>query len=151
VRVAPARCGTLRRAGYSAAALLVVLLLYLPLVEGTASQAIRAASSLAEALAPTAHAGALGALAIEAAILSLVLFFGLAVVGLLFPVAVSRVLNPLIKPDTVYPLFGLHDAAHRATARIGRMRFFTYLFGDSSHIVHFLQWLGYRLKPVVQT
>src|SRR5437763_11242806 len=36
VRVAPARCGTLRRAGYSAA-LLVLLLLYLPLVEGGAT------------------------------------------------------------------------------------------------------------------
>src|SRR5262245_55469716 len=36
VRVPEARCGTLRRAGYSAAALLVVLLLYLPLIEGGA-------------------------------------------------------------------------------------------------------------------
>src|SRR5215472_14257247 len=40
VRVAPARCSTLRRAGYSAAAMLVVLLLYLPLIEGGASLAI---------------------------------------------------------------------------------------------------------------
>src|SRR6184192_878201 len=31
------------------------------------------------------------------------------------------------------------------------MRFFTFLFGDSSYIVHFLQWLGYHLSPVVQT
>jgi len=151
LRVAPARCGTLRRAGYSAAALLVVLLLYLPFVEGTASLAISAASSLAEALAPTAQAGALGALLIEAAILSLVLFFGLAVGGLLLTVAVSRLLNPLIKLDTVYPLFGLHDAVHRAIARIGRIRFFTFLFGDSSYIVHFLEWLGYHLSPVEQT
>ena len=27
----------------------------------------------------------------------------------------------------------------------------TKLFGDSSYIVHFLTWLGYRLTPVVQT
>src|SRR5213082_1990578 len=47
VRVAPARCGTLRRAGYSAA-LLVLLLLYLPLVEGGATLAIAAASSSVE-------------------------------------------------------------------------------------------------------
>jgi len=33
LRVPPARCGTLRRAAYSAAALLAVLLLYLPLVQ----------------------------------------------------------------------------------------------------------------------
>ena len=151
LRVAPARCGTLRRAAYGVAAVLVVLLFYLPLVEGTASLAISVAASLAGALAPTAHADALGELFVEAAILSLVLFFGLALIGLLLSVAVSRVLNPFIKPDTVYPLYGLHDAVHRAIARIGRMRFFTFLFGDSSYIVHYLQWLGYHLSPVEQT
>jgi len=151
VRVAPARCGTLRRAAYGVAAVLVVLLFYLPLVEGTASLAIDVAAALAGALAPTAHADALRELLVEAAILSLVLFFGLALIGLLLAVAVSRVLNPFIKPDTVYPLYGLHDAAHRAIARIGRMRFFTFLFGDSSYIVDYLQWLGYHLVPVEQT
>src|SRR5438874_3861444 len=151
VRVTPARCGTLRRAAYSATALLVVLLLYLPLVQGTASLAMRVAASLVGALAPTAHADSLGGLVVEAAILSLVVFFGLAVIGLLLAVAVSRVLNAFIKPDTVYPLYGLHDAVHRAIARIGRMRFFTFLFGDSSYIVCFLQWLGYHLSPVEQT
>src|SRR5204863_6547100 len=137
VRVTPARCGPLRRAAYSAAALLVVLLLYLPLLQGTASLAIGVAASLVGALAPTAHADSLGALIVEAAILSLVVFFGLALIGLLLAVAVSRVLNAFIKPDTVYPLYGLHDAVHRAIARIGRMRFFTFLFGDSSYIVHY--------------
>lgn len=151
VRVAPARCSTLRRAGYSAAAMLVVLLLYLPLIEGGASLAIAVAASLAGALAATAHVGTMGALIVEALILSLVLFFGLALIGLLLAVAVSRVLNPFIKPDTVYPLYGFHDAVHRAIARIGRMRFFTFLFGDSSYIVQFLQCLGYRLSPVEQT
>src|SRR5207249_4976222 len=66
VRVAPARCGTLRRAGYSAA-LLVLLLLYLPLAEGGATLAIAAASSSVE-----------GSLFLEVVVLSLVLFFGLA-------------------------------------------------------------------------
>src|SRR5712691_5745534 len=151
VRVAPAQCGTLRRAAYGVAAVLVVLLFYLPLVEGTASLAISVAASLAGALAPTAHAGALRVLIVEAAIRSLVLFFGLALIGLLLTVAVPRVLNPFLKPDTVYPLYGFHDAVHRAIARIGRMRFFAFLFGDSSYIVHYLQWLGYHLRPVEQT
>src|SRR6266481_4032331 len=97
VRVAPARCGTLRRAAYSTAALLVILLLYLPLVEGGATLAIDVAASLAGALAPTAHAGALRVLIVEAAILSLVLFFGLALIGLVLAVAVSRVLNTFIR------------------------------------------------------
>jgi non-ribosomal peptide synthetase-like protein len=151
VRVAPAPCGTLRRAAYSVAAVLVVLLFYLPLVAGTAGLAIGVAASLGAALAPTARAHALGELIVGAVILSLVVFFGLALIGLLLAVAVSRVLNALIKPDTVYPLYGLHDAVHRAIARIGWIRFFTLLFGDSSYIVHYVQWLGYHLRPVEQT
>src|SRR5206468_9213588 len=83
VRVPRARCGTLRRAAYSAAALLAVLLLYLPLVQAGFSLAIVAASSLAEVLDPSARAGTLWGLVIEALIFSLVLFFGLALVGLL--------------------------------------------------------------------
>jgi non-ribosomal peptide synthetase-like protein len=151
VRVPPARCGTLRRAGYAVAALLVALLLYLPLISGGLILAIGAASSLAAELGPSAGASASGGPFIEAAILALMLFFGLALAGLLLAVAGSRALNRLIKPDTVYPLYGFHAAVHRAIAWIGRRKFFTYLFGDSSYIVHYLQWLGYRLSPVVQT
>jgi len=151
LRIAPARCSALRRTTYGVVAVLVVLLLYLPLVEGIASLTIGASSSLTQILQPTAHVGALRDLIVEAAILSLVLFFGFALIGLLLTVAVSRVLNRFIKPDRVYPLYGFHDAAHRAIARIGRMRFFTFLFGDSSYIVHYLQWLGYHLRPVEQT
>jgi non-ribosomal peptide synthetase-like protein len=151
VRVPPARSGTLRRAGYSTAVLLGVLLLYLPLVEGGASLAIRAASSLARMLDPLGGAGAFGTLIIEAGILSLVLFFGLALLGLLLMIGLPRVLNVFLEPDTVYPLYGFHDGIHRAIARLGNMKFFTFLFGDSSYIVRYLQWLGYRLAPVVQT
>src|SRR2546421_7208615 len=151
VRVAPARCGTLRRAVYSAAVLLLVLLLYLPLVSGSLSLAVSAASPLARVLDPSAAVGTLRGIFVEALVVSAVLFFGLAPLGLLLMGAVPRVLNLIIKPDTVYPLYGLHDAVHRAIARLGRARFFTSLFGDSSYIVHYLQWLGYRLSPVVQT
>jgi non-ribosomal peptide synthetase-like protein len=151
VRVAPARCGTLRRAGYSAAAVLVVLLLYFPSLAGGATLAIRAAASLAAALDPTAGVDGWRALAGEAVILSLMVFFGLALAGLLLVVAVPRLLNRFLEPDTVYPLFGFHDLVHRAIARLGGIKFFTFLFGDSSWIVNYLQWLGYHLSPVVQT
>jgi non-ribosomal peptide synthetase-like protein len=40
---------------------------------------------------------------------------------------------------------------HRVIAGLGRLKFFVVLFGDSSYIVHFLSWVGYRLRPVVQT
>src|SRR5206468_11597677 len=113
----PAQSRTWRGAVYSTAALLVVLLLYLPLVQGGASLAIHGASSLAQVLDPTGGASTLIGLFIEALILSLVVFFGLALAGLLLVVAVSRLLSPFVKPDVVYPLYGFHDAAHRAIAR----------------------------------
>ncbi len=149
VRVPPAACGALRRIGYSVAAVLVVLLIYVPLVEGGASLAIGAASSLAERLVPAA--GALRGLLLEAVLLSLMVLFGLALAGLVLTVLASRLLSRLLRPDMVYPLYGFHDAVHRAVARIGRLRFFPYLFGDSVYVVNYLQWLGYRLAPVEQT
>src|SRR2546425_12274817 len=72
VRVAPARCGTLRRAAYGVAALLVLLPFYLPLVQAGFSLAIVAASSLAEGLDPSAGAGTLSGLGIARLIFSLV-------------------------------------------------------------------------------
>src|SRR6266850_3373030 len=149
LRVPPARSGALRRAAYSAV-LIVALLLYLPLVEAGASLAMSAVSSVAEVLYPRT-AGTFKGLFIEAAILSQVLFFGLKLAGLVLMVAAPRVLNPFLKPETVYPLYGFHDLVHRAIARLGSMKFFTFLFGDSSYVVPYLQWLGYRLAPVVQT
>src|SRR5215471_5625757 len=81
VRIPPAHFGAWRGAVYSSAVLLVVLLLYLPLVEAGASLAINGASSLAQVLDPGGASTLIG-LFIEALILSLVLFFGLAISGL---------------------------------------------------------------------
>src|SRR5213596_3381820 len=155
VRVAPARCGKLRRARYSALTLLAILFLYVPLLEGGLDLLLVAVSSLIEVLDPSVHASTgamtLRGLFTEALILSLVLFFGVVLVGLLVAGTVPRVLNVFLKPDTVYPLYGFRYGVHRAIAGLGRMKFFTFLFGDSSYIVHYLSWLGYHLSPVVQT
>src|SRR6266542_1116007 len=86
LRVPPAQSGKWRRAVYSTAALFLVLLLYLPLVEGGASLAIEGASSLAQVLDPTRGASTWIGLFIEALILSLVVFFGLALAGLMLVV-----------------------------------------------------------------
>src|SRR5262249_15021754 len=102
VRVPTAQSGAWRGAVYSSVVLLVVRLLYLPLVEAGASLAIDWASSSAQVLEQRMAAGTLGGLFIEALILSLVLFFGLALAGLLLVVAVSRLLSPFIKQDVVY-------------------------------------------------
>ncbi|KVZ04299.1 Pls/PosA family non-ribosomal peptide synthetase [Burkholderia ubonensis] len=153
--VAPARCGKLRRACYAALTLLGVVLLYVPVLEGGLDLLAVAVSSWVNALAPGLRAGAGGlpwrALLFEATAFSLVLFVGVLSVGLLAAGAVPRVLSHFIKPDTIYPLYGFHYGVHRVISGLGKMKFFTFLFGDSAYIVHYLSWLGYRLAPVVQT
>jgi non-ribosomal peptide synthetase-like protein len=82
---------------------------------------------------------------------SSVLFLGYLVVGLLLVGTLPRVLNLAIKPDRTYPLYGFHYGVHTAIARMTNARFFTWLFGDSSYIVHYLRWVGYDLSTVVQS
>jgi non-ribosomal peptide synthetase-like protein len=48
-------------------------------------------------------------------------------------------------------LYGLHYSMHRTIVRMSNSKFLTALFGDSSYIVPYLRWLGYKLTPVVQT
>ncbi|PYM84276.1 MAG: peptide synthetase [Candidatus Rokuibacteriota bacterium] len=154
LRVSPARCGTLRRASFCAFTLLFICLLYLPLMQGSLELLLAVAPSLGKVLDPTvasAYAGPLQGLFIGALAISLILFFGVVLVGPVLVVTVPRVLNLLLKPDTVYPLYGFHDRVHRVIARMTTIRFFLHLFGDSSYIVHYLRGLGYHLSPVEQT
>lgn len=155
LRVAPARCGRLRRALYAAVTLLTLLFVWAPLLEGGLGLLFVGVSSLVETLDPSLQTAAgvltLRGLLIEALVFSVVLCFGLLSVGFLAVGIVPRVLNLFLEPDKVYPLYGVHYAIHRAIAGLGRLKFFVVLFGDSSYIVHFLRWVGYRLSPVVQT
>ncbi len=155
LRVAPARCGRLRRARYAAGTLICLLFLYAPLLELGFGLLFHEVSSLVRALDPGVQSGT-GALTvrgllIEALAFSVVLFFGGLLVGLLAVGTLPRLLSVFVKPDTVYPLYGFRYSVHRAIAGLGRLRFFPLLFGDSSYIVPFLSWVGYRLSPVVQT
>jgi non-ribosomal peptide synthetase-like protein len=155
LRVAPAQCGTLRRATYAALSLIGILFLIAPLLEGGLGLLFYEVSSLVEVLDPSVQSSA-GAVTvrghvIESLAFSAVLFFGAVLVGLLAVGIVPRVLGVFIKPDRVYPLYGFHYSAHRVIAGLGRQKFLGLLFGDSSYMVHFLSWVGYCLYPVVQT
>ncbi|PYR92173.1 MAG: peptide synthetase, partial [Acidobacteria bacterium] len=155
VRVPAARCGRWRRTAYAGLTLIGILFLWAPLLEGGLGLLFLAVSPLVEVLDPSVQSstGALTTrgLFIEALVFSLVLFFGAVLVGLLAVGTVPRILNRFIKPGAVYPLYGFHYGVHRVIARLGRMEFLPLLFGDSSFIVHYLTWAGYRLSPVVQT
>jgi non-ribosomal peptide synthetase-like protein len=149
--VDPTRCGTLRRAVYSVNQLLMLLALYMPLTIGLvgvlSDRVLRPTALL------SAGAGDLMRWTFYGDVLavSFALFFGAVLVGLSLVVTAPRLLNLAITPGRVYRLYGLHYSVHRAIVRITNLRFFPYLFGDSSYIVHYLRCLGYDLSRAEQT
>jgi non-ribosomal peptide synthetase-like protein len=140
-----------RRLRFSAVTLACVFFLYLPLVEGGTFALLTAVPKLGTVLDPSMDAITTLALYRDALVLSLVVFFGSVLLGLVVVGTVPRLLSVFIKPSAVYPLFGFRDRVHRAIARITGAKFFTRLFGDSSYITGYLRWLGYDLGRVVQT
>ncbi len=139
LQVPPAQCGSLRRAFSGALTLLGILFVAAPLLEFGLSLLFAQVSSLVQGFWS------------QAFVFSVVLFFGAVLVGLLAVGIVPRALRAFIKPNTVYPLYGFRYTIYRVIVGLCRMRFFPLLFGDSSYIVHFLRWVGYRLTPVLQT
>src|SRR5206468_1465511 len=153
LRVAPAPCGTLRKASFCAVTLLFVFLLYLPLIQGSLKLLFAVAPALGRVLDPSAGsvlATARGLFA-GALLISLLFFLSVVLVGPVVVAIVPRILNVFLKPNVVYPLYGVHDRLHRVITRMTTIRFFLHLFGDSSYIVHYLLGVGYRLSPVEQT
>ncbi|MFG2352753.1 Pls/PosA family non-ribosomal peptide synthetase [Streptomyces sp. NPDC048521] len=151
VRIPPARCGTARRAWFSTMTLLQLVFLYLPLAVGGVYMLFTEIPAIGKRLDPRTAALSRPELISDALVLSLVLFCGFVVVGLGVLYTVPRLLHLAIKPDRVYPLYGFHYTLHRATARMTNIKFFAWLFGDSSYIVHYLSGLGYDLSRVEQT
>ena len=155
VRIPAARCGRLRRATAGAFTLIGIVFVLAPALELGLSLLFAAVASLVELLDPSVQSGAgvltVRGLVLEALAFSVVVFFGAVLAGLLGIGIVPRVLRGFVKPDTVYPLYGFRYTAHRLIVGLSRLKFFPLLFGDSSYIVHFLRWAGFRLTPVVQT
>ncbi|OAH13655.1 Pls/PosA family non-ribosomal peptide synthetase [Streptomyces jeddahensis] len=151
VRIPPARCGTLRRAGFGLVTLLQLFLLGVPLTVGGVYMLLTQVPALSDRLGPGAAGLASADLYLDALVVSSVLFFGFVVLGLVALFTVPRLMNLFVKPDKVYPLYGFHYSTHRAIARITNIKFFKWLFGDSSYIVHYLRGLGYDLSKVEQT
>ncbi len=62
-----------------------------------------------------------------------------------------RLLRRFVVPDTAYRLYGLRYWVLRFVARTTNLPFFVNLFGDSSYIVGYLRWVGYRVPRSGQT
>jgi non-ribosomal peptide synthetase-like protein len=153
LQLTPLPTSRLRAILFSAGTLLMVLFLYVPFVASTPYWLSALLPSLAWLVDPAVRAGGLDAreLALHALQLSSVLFFGGMLVALPFVLTLPRLLNLFLVPDRIYPLYGFHDRLQRAITRVSNVRLFMRLFGDSSYIVHYLGWLGYRLQPLEQT
>ncbi|MEV4339895.1 Pls/PosA family non-ribosomal peptide synthetase [Streptomyces sp. NPDC049590] len=151
VRVPPAGCGTLRRAWFGTVTLLQLLFVYLPIVLGGVYMVFTGLPAIGKRLDPQTAVLSRPELIPDALAVSLVLFFGFVGAGLVALYTVPRLLRLLVRPDRVYPLYGLHYTLHRVAARITNIKFFTWLFGDSSYIVYYLRRIGYDLSRVEQT
>ncbi|MGW1161962.1 Pls/PosA family non-ribosomal peptide synthetase [Streptomyces sp. NPDC002513] len=150
VRIEPAKCGTLRRAWFGIATLLQLFLLYIPLGVGGMYMVFSWVPALEDRLNPE-DVDSFPELLTDSLFISLVVFFGLVVGGLALVCTLPRLLNLALKPDKVYPLCSFRYAAQRGIALMTNIRFFTWLFGDSSYIVYYLRALGYDLTQVEQT
>jgi non-ribosomal peptide synthetase-like protein len=127
-----------------------MLVLYLPLAIGGA-EALLTVPRVQALLGPATVTFSDQAFYLDVLAVSFLFFFGPILGGLVVIFTVPRVINLAIKPDKVYPLYGLHDSLHRTIARLSNSTFLTELLGDSSFIVPYLRCLGYKLSPVVQT
>jgi len=151
LRIARARRSWWRRVVFCVLALVKVFFLYVPLAEGAVYVLLLAVPALATSLGARVTQSTWWQLGVAALALSVVLFVGGVLLGLLVVGIVPRALNVFIKPGKVYPLYGFHYRIHRALTRLSNKKFFTNLFGDSSYIVHYLRGLGYNLRRVEQT
>jgi non-ribosomal peptide synthetase-like protein len=149
--VGPARCGQLRRFLF-ALSQLVSVVLYAPIGLALLLPLIVNLPLIAQIRTAEVAAGEAVGFYTAVLIYTSALFIGGLVLGLVVIFTVPRLLNLGLRPDTVYPLYGIRYWVQRTLARWTNSRFYTFLFGDSSAILHYLRVLGYDLgKPVVQS
>ncbi len=146
-----ARCGRLRRFSYGASQLASTALLYLPLTLAGVDILLAEDPALAGVLTAPELDLASPEFYLDALVVSAVLFGGLVVGGLLLVAALPRLLALGLRPGQVYPLYGVRYSLHRTVNRLTSVKFFPYLFGDSSYIVGYLRWLGWDVSRREQT
>ena len=148
---ASAACGRARMFGYCGVQLLVRLGVYPPLFVGAVVLVVTHVTLFGDLLAGRVRPATDATFYLEACALSSGLYFGGLLVGLLFVCTLPRLIGRLFTPGRIYPLYGFFYACLRTLARVTNRQGFTFLFGDSSYIVHYLRGLGYDLSTIEQT
>jgi non-ribosomal peptide synthetase-like protein len=152
--VPPAPGSPARKLVYGLVQVLGVLLVGVPVVFTATVLLLRNMPNLIVLADPTGHSGAApGPWSLYLAIVVMVgvVFAGGLLLRLVGLVTLPRVLNLVLTPGRVYPLYGLAYLALAAITRLTNSRFLVLLLGDSSFIVGYLRALGYQLNPVLQT
>ncbi|MGA8211246.1 MAG: Pls/PosA family non-ribosomal peptide synthetase [Nocardioidaceae bacterium] len=144
-------CGTLRRAAYATIQLLMMLTLASPLALGAPSMLLKTVPQLKPLLDPEQLPVTGLEFYVHVLELSLLLYVGLLLFGLVMVATVPRLLNLALEPGRTYPLYGVHYSLHRTVTALTNVKTFTFLFGDSSYIVGYLRWVGYNLTHAEQT
>jgi non-ribosomal peptide synthetase-like protein len=89
--------------------------------------------------------------AIAALLFSLAAFLGFSGLRLLSMGVVPRLLNLFLRENRTYVLYGFHYFIEQMISLVSNSTYFNRMFGDSSAVVHYLRWVGYKLNTVVQT
>ncbi|WP_445183399.1 Pls/PosA family non-ribosomal peptide synthetase [Pseudonocardia sp. Cha107L01] len=146
----PMECGSARKIVYSIGQLASVLLVG-PAGLAAGIVALSKVPALATLMAPDDGTLRNPQFYLVVVLIAVVLFVGATISGLLVIMTVPRLLNRFITPDKVYPLYGFHYLVQQLISGMSNSRFYMYLFGDSSAVVHFVRALGYDLGQVVQS
>lgn len=150
-KAAPAKCGTVRRVLFGLSGLLRTCLLVMPMWLGLTYVLLDEVPRLLDRTDAAAESPLSAVFYTDALVVSLVLFAVLVVVGLAAVLTLPRLLHLGLRPGRAYPLYGVRYGLLRTVSLTTNTRFFLWLFGDSSYIVHYLRALGYRLTTVEQT
>ncbi|WP_345381511.1 Pls/PosA family non-ribosomal peptide synthetase, partial [Actinomycetospora straminea] len=149
--VPPAPGSRVRRVVYSSVLLAFVLAVASPAALAIAGALYSLVPLFASLFDPAPGVLLSGVFHLQLLALSGALYFGAILLGLVTVATVPRLLALGVRPDVVYPLYGVHYWLHRAIGTFTNVKSFVELFGDSSAIAHYLVLVGYKLRPLVQT
>ena len=149
--VDPAPCSTFRRAAYAVYQLVTLLLVYLPVGIAGAILLLLKVPRLNELMGEETSAFTSWTFYRDALAVSFVLYFGSVLIGFVIVTTIPRLLNLLIRPYTVYRLYGFYYGVHRLIVRLTNAKLLSGLVGDTSWIVYYLRGIGYDLGKIVQT